>query len=301
MKGPGFDSSNDHNAQIHAAKELMFDLAALEAELAGTLFAGKLHFVRVTGSTNSDALAGARKAAPHGSVYFADEQSAGRGRGHHGWISDAGEGLYVSVLLRPQIPALRLPLLPLAAGLAAAEAIRTVSGLIPSPGLEIDLRWPNDLLIGPRKTGGILVESQTKPAPNEIARTGAMRAGSIAFAVVGIGINVHQRAFPPGLATPATSLDLEAGRAISRQTLLAALLKSLEREASALADPAAAATIPARVEQASTWIRGRSVQVHGPQSCTGVTAGLDELGFLRVATAEGLITVKTGGLRAEKD
>jgi BirA family biotin operon repressor/biotin-[acetyl-CoA-carboxylase] ligase len=281
----------------------MFDLAALEADLAGTVFAGKLHFARVTGSTNADAIAAARDdaqhvGAPHGSVYFADEQSAGRGRGDHSWISLAGEGLYMSVLLRPQIPATRLPLLPLAAGLAAAEAIRTVVGLT------VDLRWPNDLLIGPRKTGGILIEAslESKGLPHAV--------------VVGIGINVHQRAFPSNLATPATSLDLEAGvpsdrssslgweagRVISRQALLAALLKSLEREASALADVAAAKAIPARVEQASTWIRGRNVQVHGPQACTGVTAGLDKNGFLLVTTASGLVTVQTGGLRAaEKD
>jgi BirA family transcriptional regulator, biotin operon repressor / biotin---[acetyl-CoA-carboxylase] ligase len=261
----------------------MFNLAALEAELAGTVFAGKLHFTRVTGSTNSDAIAAAREGAPDGTVFFADEQLAGRGRGDHGWISVAGEGLYVSVLLRPQAPASHLPLLPLSAGLATAEAIRAVSGLI------IDLRWPNDRLIGPRKAGGILVEakieSETPP-----------------YAVVGIGINVHQHTFPPSLATPATSLDLEAGRAISRQTLLVILLKSLEREASTLVDAPAAKEIPARVERASTWIRGRNVQVHGPQSCTGVTAGLDEHGFLRVATSEGLVTVQTGGLRAvEKD
>jgi len=307
----------------------MYDLAALEASLAGTLFAGKLHFARVTGSTNSDALAAARNAAPHGSVFLAGEQLTGRGRGHHGWISAAGKGLYVSVVLRPLFPAERLPLLPLAAGLAAAAAIHAVSGLM------VDLRWPNDLLIGPRKAGGILVESQTASARHEIAR-----AGSVAFAVVGIGINVHQRVFPPGMATPATSLDLESGatsdwapgsgfslpgrsdraprsgfslhgwsdrssslgcksgKRISRQALLVALLQSLEREALALANADAAKEIPARAEQASTWVRGRSVQVHGPQSCTGVTAGLDENGFLRIETADGLITVRTGGLRA---
>ncbi len=276
----------------------MLDLAALESELAGTIFAGKLHFARVTGSTNSDALAAARRGGPHGSVYFADEQSAGRGRGHHGWISAPGEGLYLSVLLRPQFSAARLPLLPLAAGLATAEAIRAISGPAPSRGLAIDLRWPNDLLIGPRKTAGILVESQSEPAQNEFARTGATDAGCVALAVIGIGINVHQRVFPRGLATPATSLDLELGLRLSRQTLLVALLKSLQREASALADPVAAATIPARAEQASTWARGRSVLVHGPQNCQGVTAGLDENGFLRVVTADGLITVRTGGLRA---
>jgi BirA family biotin operon repressor/biotin-[acetyl-CoA-carboxylase] ligase len=274
----------------------VYDLTQLEAELAGTLFAGKLHFTRTAGSTNADALAAARRGAPHGSVYLADEQTAGRGRGDHGWISAAGEGLYVSVLLRPQIPAARLPLLPLAAGLAAAEAIRAVSGLA------ADLRWPNDLLIstprtktypwgprlGLRKAGGILVE-----AKNDSER--------LLHAVVGIGINVHQRTFPSDLATPATSLDLESRRTNSRQALLVALLKSLQRETCALADPVAAATIPARVEGASTWIRGRNVEVHGPQACTGVTAGLDENGFLLVRTANGFVTVRTGGLRAAEE
>jgi BirA family biotin operon repressor/biotin-[acetyl-CoA-carboxylase] ligase len=261
----------------------MFDLATLESQLAGTLFAGKLHYAPSTASTNSDALAAARSAAPHGSVYFSDEQLAGRGRGDHGWVSPAGEGLYVSVLLRPQFPAAHLPFLPLAAGLAAADAIRAVSGLT------VDLRWPNDLLIGPRKTGGILVESQihSKGPPHAV--------------VVGIGINVHQRAFPAGLATPATSLDLEANRHIARQDLLVALLKSLQQETLALASPNAAQEVATRVEKASTWIRGRRVEVHGPQACNGVTAGLDENGFLRVTTAEGLVTVQTGGLRAEKD
>ena len=257
----------------------MYDLAAMRAALAGSVFRDKLHFSPLTDSTNSDALDAARSAAPHGSVYFADEQWAGRGRGGHEWRSAAGEGLYVSVLLRPSVPAARLPLLPLAAGLAAAQAIRSAAGLT------VDLRWPNDLLLGPRKAGGILVEAKTS-------------GGAVDFAVVGIGINVHQRSFEPGLATPATSLEMEAGRRVSRQGLLVCLLESLERETQGLADPAAGVTIPARVEQASTWIRGRQVEVHGPQACVGVTAGLDEHGFLRVRTAEGLVTVQTGGIRA---
>jgi BirA family biotin operon repressor/biotin-[acetyl-CoA-carboxylase] ligase len=257
----------------------MFHLAELEAALAGTIFAGNLHFSPVIDSTNNDAMAAARAGAPHGSVYFADEQRAGRGRGNHVWHSAAGEGLYVSVLLRPQFPAVRLPWLPLAAGLAAADAVHAAASLA------IDLRWPNDLLLGPRKAGGILVEAHTE-------------GSKIAFAVVGIGINVHQQAFDSTLSTPATSLDREANRPISLQTLLASLLKSLERETLALLDPAAGGTLPARVEQASTWVRGRQVQVHGPQACTGTTAGLDENGFLLVRTAQGLVTVQTGGIRA---
>jgi BirA family transcriptional regulator, biotin operon repressor / biotin---[acetyl-CoA-carboxylase] ligase len=257
----------------------VYDLAALDVALAGTVFAGKLHYSPQTDSTNVDAQTAARSGAPHGSVYFADEQLAGRGRGDHAWESAAGDGLYVSVLLRPQLPAVRLPLLPLAVGLAAAEAIRSAAGL------GVDLRWPNDLLVGPHKVGGILVESKTS-------------GGSVDFAVVGVGINVHQRAFDLDLATPATSLDLETGRRVSRQDLLVFLLESLEREALGLADPAAGSTIPARVELASTWIRGRRVEVHGPQACTGFTAGLDEHGFLRVQTADGMVTVQTGGIRA---
>jgi BirA family biotin operon repressor/biotin-[acetyl-CoA-carboxylase] ligase len=191
----------------------------------------------------------------------------------------------VSVLLRPRIPAVRLPLLPLAAGLAAADAVRLAAALA------VDLRWPNDLLVGPRKAGGILVEAGTH------SKSPLHAVALNAVAVVGIGINVHQRAFPPDLATPATSLDVESGRRISRQALLVALLESLEREALALENPDAAKEIIARVENASTWMRGRNVEVHGPQACTGVTSGLDQNGFLRVATQEGLVTVQTGGLR----
>jgi len=257
----------------------VYDLPALESALAGTLFAGRIHHTPSTGSTNTDAVQAARAGAPHGSVFVTEEQTAGRGRGHHAWQSNAGQGLYVSVLLRPAFPAVRLLLVPLAAGLAALQAIHAAAGLT------ADLRWPNDLLLGDRKTGGILVESKTE-------------AGAVAHVVIGIGINVHQRTFPQDLATPATSLDLEADRHIHRQHLLVALLKSLERESGALADSDAAGSIPARLAQASTWIRGRRVQVHGPQACTGITEGLDEFGFLRVRTADGLVQVQTGGIRA---
>jgi BirA family transcriptional regulator, biotin operon repressor / biotin---[acetyl-CoA-carboxylase] ligase len=265
----------------------MYDLAALDRELADTIFTGKIHFSPVTDSTNSNALTAARAGAPHGSVWLADEQLAGRGRGGHAWHSAAGEGLYVSVLLRLELPNERLLLLPLAAGLAAADAVRAVTGIT------IDLRWPNDLLLGPSKTGGILIEARnnSKELPHAVAV-------AVAVAVVGIGINVHQRSFPAGLATPATSLDLAAGRTVRRQPLLVALLQSLERETRSLATEDAPSTLTARIEAASTWVRGRRVEVHGPQACAGVTAGLDERGFLRVQTPAGPVTVRTGGIRS---
>ena len=259
----------------------MYDMAALESALAGTSYFGKLHFFATTGSTNTEALAAARAGAPHGSVYFADEQTAGRGRGSHRWESAPAAGLYVSVVLRIPLAAAQLSLLPLAAGLAAAEAIQTVVGV------STDLRWPNDLLIGERKAGGILVESK-------------LDGSAPAFAVVGIGLNVHQRSFDAALTTPATSLDLAAGRTVSRQALLVALLKSLEYETLALCDRESANVLLARVTQRSTWMSGRRVQVHGPQACTGITAGLDANGFLRVATLQGIVTVQTGGIRAQE-
>jgi len=256
----------------------VFDLAALDRELTGSIFAGKLFFSSVVDSTNSKALAAARSGVPHGSVFFADEQTAGRGRGDHAWQSTAGEGLYVSVLLRPVFSSRLLPLLSLAVGLAAAEAIHDASRLT------ADLRWPNDLLLGPRKVGGILVEAKTEGT-------------TVAYAVAGIGINVHQNAFAPDMSTLPTSLDLEAGQRVSRQLLLVSLLKSLERETLTLAEDVAE-SIPARVSQTSTWISGRNVEVHGPQACTGVTAGLDQNGFLLVRTLTGIVTVQTGGIRA---
>ena len=256
----------------------MYDLAALDSALAGSIFAGKLRFMASTGSTNSDAMNAARAGAPHGSVFFAEEQTAGRGRGDHAWHSASGQGLYASMVVRLPIPAARLALLPLAAGLAAAEAVRASSGLT------VDLRWPNDLLIGPRKAGGILVEA-------------GCQSEGLPHAVVGIGINVHQRSFDPNLSTQGTSLDVESGRCIDRQQLLIALLESLGRETSDLLNPAASAAIPARLAASSTWIRGRRVLVHGPQACTGVTEGLDENGFLLVRTAVGLVQVQTGGIR----
>lgn len=245
-----------------------------------------MHYFATIGSTNTHALEQARKGAPHGSFYVADEQTAGRGRGGHQWQSNAGDGLYLSVLLRPHIVTPDLIWIPLLTGLAAHQAIEETTGLA------ADLRWPNDLLIGPRKTGGILVESQ-------------LDSDRVSAVVIGIGINLHQQSFAPGLATPATSLDLElakraeaiAGPVASRQRLLIGILTALHAELTNLDEGSVRAGIPARIAAISNWVEGRQVHVHGPQECTGITAGLDAQGFLRVRTENGLVRITTGGLR----
>jgi BirA family biotin operon repressor/biotin-[acetyl-CoA-carboxylase] ligase len=257
----------------------------IDTALAGTIFHGNLHHFSTIDSTNTHALEQAKLGAPHGSYYIADEQTAGRGRSDHQWISKSGEGLYLSVLLRPTLPTADLVWIPLLAGLAAHHAIREVTAL------DADLRWPNDLLLGPRKAGGILVEAQTESRPDGHFATAA---------VIGIGINLHQRRFPAGLATEPTSLDLETGgaetgRYTSRQDLAIAILQALHKEIAAI--PGNFAAIPARIAAISSWVRGRRVEVHGPQPCTGITDGLDDRGFLRVQTARGPVTITTGGLR----
>jgi len=262
-----------------------FDIPALDAALRDTPFAGKLRFFPTIHSTNTYAMQEAESGAPEGMVYFADEQTAGRGRGTHQWSSPPDSGLYVSVLLRPRIPPADVLWLSLAAGLAVRDAVEHVTSLA------CDLRWPNDLLLGRRKFCGILTELNA-----EVTR--------IRHLVIGIGINVNQPAFSSELNSIATSLHVETGRDWSRQELLIALLQSLHREVVALATPATAhaatQSILQRLERASTWIRGKKVRVEELEEFSGETEGLDARGFLLVRTTQGLRTVFSGGVREQK-
>jgi BirA family biotin operon repressor/biotin-[acetyl-CoA-carboxylase] ligase len=259
-----------------------FDPTALDQELAGTPFAGNLRFHPTIHSTNTLATQEADAGASAGLVCFADEQTAGRGRGGHSWQSPPGSGLYVSVLLRPKIAPADVLWLSLAAGLAIREAIRQVTALEP------DLRWPNDLLFGSKKFCGILTELNA-----EVTR--------VRHVVVGIGINVHQEHFPEELRSQATSLYLETGKHWPRQEILIALLRALLRETLALEATGSLATatqsILDRLEQSSTWIRGKRVHVDEAGGYSGITAGLDPRGFLLVETADSLHTVLSGGVR----
>jgi BirA family biotin operon repressor/biotin-[acetyl-CoA-carboxylase] ligase len=259
----------------------------MDRALASTPFSGKLHHFAEIDSTNTHAMREVEKGAPHGSVFFADAQTAGRGRGAHTWASPPGSGLYVSVLLRPSSAQPMSPAdalwLSLAAGLAVRSAVLDVSGL------SADLRWPNDLLFGARKFSGILLEMHA-----EVTR--------VRHVVIGIGINVHQRAFPPELRDHATSLAIESGRDYSRQALLVSLLLALHRELDALARSRSAhSDILSRLEAQSTWIRGKRVAVDEDGGYSGVTAGLDAQGFLLVNTTAGTRTVRSGGVRGEQE
>jgi BirA family biotin operon repressor/biotin-[acetyl-CoA-carboxylase] ligase len=258
---------------------------ALAPLLSGTIFWSQIHHYFRIGSTNTEAMAAGAAGEPEGSVFVAEEQTAGRGRGAHRWHSARSEGIHISVLLRPAVSPADALAISLAAGLAAQAAVREVTGL------RADLRWPNDLLLGKqgKKFCGILTELSAE-------------ATRIHHLVVGVGLNVNQERFPAELAAEATSLRLETGQAWSRVELAAALLKSLDREYRALSSDAdaARASVLARFEEHSSFVRGRAVRVEEDEGYEGVTAGLDERGFLRVETARGRRTVLSGGVRAKK-
>jgi BirA family biotin operon repressor/biotin-[acetyl-CoA-carboxylase] ligase len=158
-------------------------------------------------STQAVAFALAADGAADRTVVVAQAQTAGRGRRGRLWIDEPGASLLTSIILRPRLTPARLPTLSLAAGVAVAEALERVTGLTPR------LKWPNDVLVDGRKLAGILLESRIAPSP---------------FVVLGIGVNLAQRVFPPDLAERATSVRLATGRRVDADTLLTALLESLD-------------------------------------------------------------------------
>lgn len=162
----------------------------------------------------------------------------------------------------------------LALGLATQQAIAEVTGLAP------DLRWPNDVLLSGMKCAGILAQFEGDAV------------------IAGIGINVSHASFPPDLAQMATSLRLAGASAISREQLLAALLRSIDDTCRILINSGPAA-ICAAFTRASSYATGRRVQVEqNGEVLTGVTAGLDPSGFLILRQDNGIETkILAGGVR----
>jgi BirA family biotin operon repressor/biotin-[acetyl-CoA-carboxylase] ligase len=160
-------------------------------------------------STNRWLLDEARGGAPAGLVAVADHQSAGRGRRGRAWESTPGASLLVSVLLRPRIEPEALHLVTMRVALAFADALESAARLA------VQLKWPNDLVVGERKLAGLLAEAE-------------IVGGSVGAVVVGVGCNVAQTTFPPELAPTATSVALETGVAPEREALLDTVLERLD-------------------------------------------------------------------------
>jgi BirA family biotin operon repressor/biotin-[acetyl-CoA-carboxylase] ligase len=223
-----------------------------------------IHRYDTVPSTMTIAASLAANGAPHGTTVVADEQTAGQGRLGRTWHSPSGINLYFTTILR--FHELK-PAVTMAVGVAVADAIAEATGIQP------DLRWPNDVMIADRKLAGILAQYES---------------GAV---LVGIGINVNQPDFPPDLEPIATSLRIATGRDHEREALLQAILKRVIE-----ANPD---TAIADFTRRSSYAINRRVQI-ATESGTlqGVTAGLDDQGFLRLREDNGkLTTIYAGGVR----
>ena len=171
-----------------------------------------LHILTKTPSTNLLGLTLADSDEPHGTVILAEHQTAGKGRLGRSWVSSPNKNIYCSVILKRPGLKEHLPWVPLVTGLAIAEAIQTKHSTT------LSLKWPNDLLVGDKKLGGILCEGTT-------------RKGEASALIVGFGVNVNSTSedFPPDLHTISTSLYQESRRLCNRNSLLSSILNNLEK------------------------------------------------------------------------
>jgi BirA family biotin operon repressor/biotin-[acetyl-CoA-carboxylase] ligase len=239
-----------------------FNLASLRAASLSLPCDLNWVFHEETGSTNTDAAKAAAEGAPHGTVVVANHQIEGRGRRGRVWQTGRGEGVCLSVVLRPSIPASEVSLLALTAAVAVAEVA----------GARFGIKWPNDVLDGEGlKVAGVLCEASFKGA-------------DVSHAVVGIGINVHGA--PEGCG--ATSLDQTYSRAHDRVEIACSLVGSLLRWVDVL-ESDAEAVLRAWTERCVMW--GTRVRVDGVE---GVARGVDGRGALIVETEGGEQRVVAG-------
>ena len=228
-------------------------------------------------STNTEAARQAARGAPEGLCIVAREQTAGRGRQKRAWVSPKDAGLYFSIVLRPRLEVREWPLITLAAAVAARDALEEACAL------RADIKWPNDLLASGRKLCGILAETVESAAAGRAV-------------VLGIGINLTNRAFPPEILAAATSVEEETARAPDPAQLLNALTHQLARRYEELHACGGATLILREWEARSSYAHGRRVRVAlAEETFEGTTRGLEPDGALRVETGAGRITTVRAG------
>lgn len=230
-------------------------------------------------STNTYAKQIALSGAADGTVVTADCQTAGRGRMDRSFQSPRGKGIYLTALLRPELPPERLLPVTALAGVAVCAAVERVCGVRPG------LKWPNDPVLGNKKLCGILTELSLEG-----------ETGRVQYLVVGVGVNVSQTAadFSPEVAEMATSLAMELGRPVSRPALAAAMIEELDRLYRALKSGGLSAYLA--VYRRDCVNLGKNVQLLAPTGRETVTAvDIDRDFGLVVRTAEGTEkTVRSG-------
>jgi BirA family biotin operon repressor/biotin-[acetyl-CoA-carboxylase] ligase len=241
-------------------------------------------------STNREAFDLARKGAANGTLVYAEEQTDGKGRKGRTWFSKAGAGLFFSLILRPNQARRWWPLLTHVACVSLIEALRTLSESvnIPQP-FNIDLKWPNDVLLDGKKCAGILLEALPLEGKNSAA-------------IVGIGINVHSGSVPDALVAEATCLDDIAGVRVPRRQLLVHFLHEFQLNYQAFEEGKHADILDKWKSLSSMWHEVPVTIIEGDKSRHVVTCGLDEIGALIIRNEEGSIEkIFAGDVRIRRD
>ena len=230
------------------------------------------HYEHTLTSTNLVLKDMAKQGAPHGSLCLCEKQTAGRGRMDRTWSSPEGQGVWLSVLLRPKMPAENAPVITFCCALAMTEAVRSVTGL------DAQIKWPNDLVLRGKKLCGILLE------------LGFDAQGY--YVVAGTGLNIRAGAYPPELAHQATSIE-EHGVLPNRGAIVAKYLAALE-DALAAVEQHGFAGIAEDFRRTCITL-GSQVNVIGTDAAfTGVAVDVDVTGALLVRTEDGLRRVLAG-------
>ena len=179
--------------------------------LVTTKWAGRqVVYYDETDSTNNQAKAAGEKGEVHGTLFVADRQTAGKGRRGRGWESPSGNSVSMTILLRPEIPPVKAPMLTLVMALAVADGIRDALGV------DAGIKWPNDIVLNKKKICGILTEMSTE-------------IDYINYVVIGVGINVNQETFPDEIKETATSLKVETGKPVKRAGVIATVMERFEQ------------------------------------------------------------------------
>jgi BirA family biotin operon repressor/biotin-[acetyl-CoA-carboxylase] ligase len=233
----------------------------MEAGIKGTIGRRVLFYEKV-GSTNTVAAELAQEGAREGTVVLADSQEKGRGRIGRCWVSPPNVNIYMSIILRPEIKPREGQLITIMAAIGCALALRRVTGL------NVTIRWPNDLMVSDKKIGGILTETKTY-------------SRRILFAVVGIGINVNIEvdAFPDDIKKTATSVKNETGMPYSRKTIIIEVLNEIDHWYRTLKEMGKGILLSEWRKLASDY--GREVKVtDGRVTLRGLVESIDDEGRL---------------------
>lgn len=219
-------------------------------------------FFETVGSTNTAAMGFAEKGYPDGTVIIADAQTRGKGRLGRTWVSPPGKNLYMSVILKPEIPPTDATILTLMTAVACASAVKKLTSI------PVSIKWPNDLIVGNKKLCGILTEIRAD-------------MDRISTAVIGIGININLETqdMPDDIKTLATSIKLETGEPQSRTVFAVEILKGIDKWYDVLIRLGKKIIIEEWLQLSSTI--GQTVTVTtGNTVLTGIAEGIDNEGML---------------------